>query len=162
MNEIPDRDRLLTMDDAELARHCVFEFVKGTGAGGQHRNRVYTAVRVRHVGTGLTATDCTERSQLRNRVNALRKLRLRIAAAGRLAPQPLPRPECALAHADYPLWCARLLDHLEAAGYEPKSAAASLGLSASALVKKLYRDPALWQDVGRRRAERGLPPLLRP
>ena len=91
MNEIPDRDRLLTMDDAELGRHCVFEFVKGTGAGGQHRNRVYTAVRVRHVGTGLTATDCTERSQLRNRVNALRKLRLRIAAAGRLAPQPLPR-----------------------------------------------------------------------
>ena len=121
MNEIVDRDRLLMLDDRELGELCQFEFVKGTGAGGQHRNRTCTAVRVRHTATGLTASDCTERSQLRNRTEALRKLRFRFALEYRREPQPLPRAECAVTHADYPLWCARLLDHLAAAGFRVRS-----------------------------------------
>ena len=162
MNEIVDRDRLLMLDDRELGELCQFEFVKGTGAGGQHRNRTCTAVRVRHTATGLTASDCTERSQLRNRTEALRKLRFRFALEYRREPQPLPRAECAVTHADYPLWCARLLDHLAAADFDLKSAAEKLAWRVSGLAKKLYRDPTLWQYVNQCRAERGLPPCRRP
>ena len=41
-----DRDELLLMSDECLADLCRIEAFVGTGPGGQHRNRNYTAVRV--------------------------------------------------------------------------------------------------------------------
>ena len=157
-----DRDAILALDDTALATACELEFFKGSGNGGQKRNKTSSAVRLRHRASGLTAEDCTERSQHRNRATALRKLRMRLALEIRHSPaRPLPRPECALGHPDYPLWCARLADALAEHGWEPKDAAPQLGFSTSALLKFLYRDPQLWQFVNRQRQAAGLPPLRR-
>lgn len=54
-----------------LPRHEVEEsFYRGSGAGGQHRNKVETGVRLRHRSTGLLVEICTERSQKSNRESA--------------------------------------------------------------------------------------------
>src|SRR5574344_709244 len=116
-----NRDEILKLDDSALSARCEFGFTRGSGNGGQKRNKTSSAVRVSLPGTGYVAEDCSERSQYRNRAAALRKLRLEIALAERISPAAPPeRSECALDHPDYPLWLAHLLDVLEQSRYDLK------------------------------------------
>ncbi len=162
MTPAPDRDQLLAADDETLSAGCEFEFCKGSGNGGQKRNKTSSAVRVRHLATGLTAEDCSERSQHRNRAAALAKLRMELALhLRRLPAQPPERSVTALEHPDYPMWCARVLDVFEEHGFDHKPAAEALAVSPTALVKLLARDPRLFQFVNQERARRGLTILRR-
>jgi peptide chain release factor 1 len=54
---------------------------RGSGAGGQHRNKTESAVVVTHRPTGLTVRCESERSQHQNRATALSLLRARLFAA---------------------------------------------------------------------------------
>lgn len=47
---------------------------KGSGPGGQHRNKVETAVRITHIATGIAAESTNSKSQSRNRSSAFLKL----------------------------------------------------------------------------------------
>lgn len=49
-------------------------FYKGSGPGGQHRNKVETACRITHKLTGISACSEKHKSQLQNKKSAFRKL----------------------------------------------------------------------------------------
>jgi hypothetical protein len=157
------RDDILRLDDAELSACCKLEFYKASGPGGQKRNKTSSAARVTLPGWDITSTDCTERSQARNRANALQKLRIELALTARETPATPPeRPDCALTHRDYPLYLAHLLDVYFENALDLRQAAEFLGITPTAFVKKLYRDPVVWQRILQELTKRELPVLRAP
>lgn len=154
------RDEILLADDAALSQRCELEFCRGSGPGGQKRNKSSSAVRVRLTGTDFSATDCTERSQHRNRANALRKLKMQIALAEREKFTALRRQICAVNHAEYPLYIARLFDALAENNWSLPETGRCLAVTPTALLKILSRDAQVWQAFCERRTGAGLPSLL--
>lgn len=57
-----------------LQRECEFDTMRASGPGGQHVNKTNSAVRVKHMPTGLSVRVESERSQHRNKHIALERL----------------------------------------------------------------------------------------
>ena len=156
---------------ADLLAACDETRTRRGGPGGQHRNRVETAVVLVHRPTGIAAEASERRSQAENRRVVLTRLRLRLALAHRTHPDPAgPSPlwrsrtvtgriVVALDHDDFPILVAEALDRLQAGGWELPPAAAALGVSPSQLLRLFRREPAAWTLLGRQRAAAGLSAL---
>jgi len=68
-----------TDDEIEIS------FYRSSGPGGQHKNVTDSAVRVRHLPTGIVVTSSASRSQLRNKEAALEELERRLELRTRRA-----------------------------------------------------------------------------
>lgn len=68
----------LPESDDDLLRECEIDTFRSSGPGGQHVNKTESAVRLRHLPSGLMVTSQQERSQHRNKALCLQKLRKKI------------------------------------------------------------------------------------
>ena len=67
------------------------ETMRGSGPGGQKRNKTDSAVRITHLPTGMNEYCCDTPSQGRNKATAFRKLAMRVAAVMTEADKPTER-----------------------------------------------------------------------
>jgi ribosome-associated protein len=61
-------------DAKVLEKEVEWTFIRGSGPGGQHRNKVETGVRLVHPPSGITIVATASRSQKRNREEAMARL----------------------------------------------------------------------------------------
>jgi hypothetical protein len=172
---MPRVDHLLVSDDA-LIGQCDVDRYRASGPGGQHRNKTESAVRLRHKLTGVSAIAEDSRSQLENKMHAVRRLRAAIALGVREGVQlegyaPSPRLAALVAGGTAPLgaktrltgeyWAAigELLDLLVAGGLEIGATAQRLGISTGAMSKLLLHDPQVADTVNNLRRAKGMRPL---
>lgn len=157
------------LEPDRLLKDCRIERTRASGPGGQHRNKVETAVRLTHTPTGITAMAGERRSQERNRAVAVFRLRMNLALAVREAwprakagASELWRSRCRKGriainptHGDFPAILAEALDALAYKKNDPAAAAVALGCSTSQLIKLLKAEPRALEQVNRAREERG-------
>lgn len=159
---------------AKLLAECVVRRQRRSGPGGQHRNKVETAVVLVHQPTGIRSEATEQRSQAANHEIAIHRLRVKLAIqvrshgdSGCTRPvSPLWRSRLraqqicvARAHDDFPSLLAEALDHLSTFDFDVKRCAQQLSTSSSQLVRFLKLEPEALQYVNERRAQQNLKPL---
>lgn len=152
----------------ELQRQCQIARTRRSGPGGQHRNKVETAVVITHQPSGIRGEASERRSQAQNQDVAWQRLRVQLAlelrtdwpADRELSPLWRTRskggklsvnPE----HADFPALLAEALDRLVTLDFDVTLAAEQLGVSSSQLVKFLKLEPQALQQLNLARQQRG-------
>ena len=166
-------DALLALGEEELARQCRFEAYKSGGPGGQKRNKTASAVKLTHVGTGVSAHSSDFRSQGENRVRALHRLRFKLATDLRTPVEITGyEPPAWLSAARvqgklttntrnplYARLAAHVLDVFAAAGGRVADTAALVGIPTSNLAHFLQAEHTVWAAAARVRQQNGLPSM---
>ena len=151
----------------QLIADCDVRRLRRSGPGGQHRNKVETAISLHHLPTGVRAEANERRSQAQNHSVAVFRLRVNLALEVRQAcranqvPSPLWQSRCcggvlklSADHGDFPMLLAEALDVLVAFGFEPKLAADALRCTSSQLIRLLKLDSRALALVNGWRRER--------
>ena len=161
------------LDDPTLRGQCRETFGRSSGPGGQHRNKVDTAVRLTHLPTGIEVTAAERRSQAQNRSAARHRLRIKLAVTLRTAVRREHYRPSALwlqrkqgtklpvnpANRDFPALLAEAMDVVAARNFDVAGAAGMLGITMSQLVKLVGREHKALAWVNEGRASLGLPVL---
>ena len=155
--------------DEALIKQCQLEFLRRSGPGGQHRNKVETAVLIKHEPTGISAEANESRSQNSNRQSAIHRLRLKLAVQVRTCEQNSAFPTelwksrvtgkkliVAREHRDYPSLLTEAIDVLTLNDWDHSKASVKLGISGSQLIKFLATYHPAMQLVNDHRIAKGL------
>lgn len=160
-------------DEARLLKECEIEFGRVRGPGGQHRNKVETAVCITHTPTDQSGSASERRQQHQNRRMALFRLRVALAREVRAQTHPERHTPSTLwqtrrqgrqmpvnpKHTDYPSLLAEALDVIAARKFDVAGAAGVLGVSMSQLAKLIRHDKRAFAAVNDEREARGMPRL---
>ena len=151
------------LPDVALLAQCRIDTFRAGGPGGQHTNKTESAVRLTHVVSGTVVQSQNERDRMRNQVDALHRLRLRLASTQRgvaevawLEKHRKGRQLKLGANAqDYHLVVAVVLDALDRHAGVLSTVAEELTVSSSQIAKLLTADKEIHVAANALRARHG-------
>jgi len=157
----------------QLLSDCATNRQKRSGPGGQHRNKVETAIRIEHLPTGIKAQASETRNQEKNRKKAIFRLRILLALGVRTPIDPasyqpssiitnrIKKGRLALNpnHEQYPAILAEILDLTTTLDGDVKTAAELLNLTTTQLIKLLKTEPRALELINRQRRQNNRHPL---
>ena len=73
-----------------MDKEVEIETYRSSGPGGQRRNKKETAVRIKHLPSGITATASERRSQTRNRDKAFERLQSKLSSLDEVEKPRIP------------------------------------------------------------------------
>ncbi|MCH2612808.1 MAG: peptide chain release factor-like protein [Pirellulales bacterium] len=153
----------------ELIKDCHVRRQRRSGPGGQHRNKVETAIVITHTPTGIQGAASERRNQAENRKHALFRLRINLALHLRTSRNKQSelwnsgtsnkRISINPQHTEFPAVLAEALDVIVNQGLDMKRAAEILSVSSSQLIKLIKADNLAWQHLNQLRSDAGQHPL---
>lgn len=158
-------------ESKQLLAACDSKRQKRSGPGGQHRNKVETAVVLTHRASQIQGQASERRSQHENRQVALFRLRLNLAVGLRSDDSPMRSSELwqqrcrakrisiSPTHQDFPVLLAEVLDFCQATGGDLKTVAKQLETTISQLIRFLKLEPRAFQLLNQLRVDNHLHPL---
>jgi hypothetical protein len=158
----------------DLLRECEVERTRRSGPGGQHRNKVESAVVLTYRATGTHAEASERRSQAENLAVALFRMRVQLALDVRSPMPAFGQPDAATRtvlwksrcvnqriqvnseHTDFPALLAEALDVLLYVEMDLAKAAELLDCTTSQLIKFFQQDHRALASINQHRLTRGL------
>lgn len=156
------------LSEEELLKQCTLRSDRRSGPGGQHRNKVETAVIILHLPTGIQAEANQRRSQAENRREAIVRLRLTLATQVRTdrqssGPSALwqqrtraGKLSVSSQHSDFACLLAECLDQMQTCDYALPQSAEYFSVTSSQLIKLLRQHPPALLAVNAQRQQRGM------
>ena len=155
---MPDPQHPSCVPEEVLLQDCQITRTRAGGPGGQHRNKVESAIVITH-NSGVIGQASERRSQHENRSIAVFRLRVNLAIAvrtvrnnekiGEIWTSHCRNNRIAIraTHPNFPCILALAMDVIAAENYQLADAAKKLGCSTSQLIKLLKIDFSAFQSV---------------
>ena len=80
------------IDPEILKKQVLIETFRSSGPGGQRKNKVETAIRLKHIPSGISVIATEHRFQSRNKALAFERLRKRLARVNQPKKHRIPTP----------------------------------------------------------------------
>ena len=152
-----------------LLAQCQVTRTRGSGPGGQHRNKVETAIVVKHLPSSVVGQASEKRSQQANKEVAIARLRVNLALAIRAERQASSsrwnsrtrqgKLQVNAKHFDYAAILAEAMDFVWKHQFDVAAAARLAGISTSQLIKFLKTCPAAFEAINKQRQQQDMGPL---
>lgn len=166
---MPDNSHPAAWPEEQLLAECELQRTRGSGPGGQHRNKVETAIVITHKSTGIKGQASERRSQHANREVAIERLRVNLAIHHRNeinSNQPASelwksrirggKISVSRSHFDFATLLSEAMNFITSENFDVAGAAKRLGISTSQLIKFLKVEPMAFQFINQERENREL------
>lgn len=155
----------VTIAADELIDQCELKFTRRGGPGGQHRNKVSSAVVLKHRASGITAEASERRSQADNRAVAIGRLRVELALQLRQDVSGFTQSmvdqyggahfRVSVTNDKYPVILADVLNRILELDGEVTEAAEYWRTTASQIIRFLRQEPRALRIVNQKREQSG-------